>query len=69
MSPLAFIQCVIYAFTSGELDRVHAYSVQHMDRRRAISLAINGAMAFGLNVVSFTANSKVGPLSITVAGS
>lgn len=67
MSPLAFIQCVVYAFISGELDRVHAYSAANMDRRRAMTLAINGAMAFGLNVVSFTANSKVGPLSITVA--
>jgi hypothetical protein len=29
---------------------------------------VNGAMAFGLNVVSFTANKKVGALSMTVAG-
>lgn len=68
MSPLAFIQCVTYAFLSGELDGVHLYCAAHMDRPRAAALAINGAMAFGLNVVSFTANSKVGPLSITVAG-
>jgi hypothetical protein len=31
-------------------------------------LILNGAMAFGLNVVSFTANKKVGALSMTVAG-
>jgi hypothetical protein len=31
-------------------------------------LLVNGAMAFGLNVVSFTANKKVGALSMTVAG-
>lgn len=31
-------------------------------------LLMNGAMAFGLNVVSFTANKKVGALSMTVAG-
>ncbi|GJJ16134.1 hypothetical protein Clacol_010414 [Clathrus columnatus] len=67
MSPLAFIQCVIYAHLSGELDRVHAYSVNNMNSRRAASLAINAAIAFALNVVSFTANSKVGPLSMTVA--
>lgn len=67
MSPLAFIQCVLYAHLSGELDRVHAYSVAHMNSRRAASLAINAAIAFALNVVSFTANSKVGPLSMTVA--
>lgn len=31
-------------------------------------LMMNGMMAFGLNVVSFSANKKVGPLSMTVAG-
>ncbi|KAF8576778.1 TPT-domain-containing protein, partial [Ramaria rubella] len=67
MSPLAFIQCVLYAHLSGELDGVRAFGAREMDPHRAITLAINGAMAFGLNVVSFTANSKVGPLSITVA--
>lgn len=30
-------------------------------------LLLNGVMAFGLNVASFTANKKVGPLSMTVA--
>ena len=29
---------------------------------------MNGVMAFGLNVVSFSANKKVGALSMTVAG-
>lgn len=31
-------------------------------------LGMNGVIAFGLNVVSFTANKKVGALSMTVAG-
>lgn len=31
-------------------------------------LIANGAMAFGLNVVSFTANKQVGAVSMTVAG-
>jgi hypothetical protein len=31
-------------------------------------LFANGCIAFGLNVVSFTANKKAGPLSMTVAG-
>lgn len=31
-------------------------------------LVMNGVMAFGLNVVSFSANRKVGALSMTVAG-
>ncbi|KAF8462474.1 triose-phosphate transporter family-domain-containing protein [Gautieria morchelliformis] len=67
MSPLAFIQCVLYAHTSGELARVRAFGALEMSPSRAAALAVNAAMAFGLNVVSFTANSKVGPLSITVA--
>ncbi|GLB39894.1 putative triose-phosphate Transporter family protein [Lyophyllum shimeji] len=35
---------------------------------RLVLLLMNGLMAFGLNVVSFTANRKVGALSMTVAG-
>lgn len=31
-------------------------------------LLLNGGIAFGLNVVSLSANGKVGPLSMTVAG-
>jgi len=34
---------------------------------RLIGLLINGCIAFGLNVVSFTANKKAGALSMTVA--
>jgi hypothetical protein len=33
-----------------------------------MALALNGCIAFGLNVVSFSANKKVGALGITVAG-
>ena len=68
MSPLAFIQCVFYSHLSGELARVRVFGAHEMTPRNAVALAINAVMAFGLNVVSFTANSKVGPLSITVAG-
>lgn len=39
-----------------------------MTRHRAMALAINGAIAFGLNVVSFTANKKTSALTMTVAG-
>ena len=67
MAPLAFAQCVILAQLTGELGRVHAWSSVEMDMSRAASLLFNGAIAFGLNIVSFTANRKVGPLSITVA--
>jgi hypothetical protein len=39
-----------------------------MNLFKATALLANGAIAFGLNVVSFTANKKAGPLSMTVAG-
>jgi hypothetical protein len=68
MSPLAFIQCVIYAHFSGELDRVRQYSANNMSLFIAIALLMNGIIAFGLNVVSFIANGKVGALGICVAG-
>ena len=68
MSPLAFIQCVLYGWASGELDRVRKFGATEMDREKAVALAINGCIAFGLNYVSFTANKKAGPLTMTVAG-
>ncbi|MBW0469878.1 hypothetical protein O181_009593 [Austropuccinia psidii MF-1] len=67
MSPLAFIQCVIYAYLTGEMQRVTEYASQEMDRRKAIGLMMNGMIAFGLNVVSFTANKKTSALTMTVA--
>lgn len=89
MSPLAFVQCVIYAQLSGELERVRQYGsgsfvpsytpnqdqdtlsksyARGMDLTRILALLVNGSIAFGLNIVSFSANGKVGPLSMTVAG-
>jgi hypothetical protein len=69
MSPLAFMQCVFFGWWSGELDRVREYGATEMTQRKAIALAVNGAIAFGLNVVSFTANKKTSALTMTVAGS
>lgn len=68
MSPLAFVQCVGAAALAGELERVRAASARDMNTGRAIALLANGVLAFALNVVSFTANKKVGALSMTVAG-
>lgn len=68
MSPLAFVQCIIYAYLSGELHGVHGYGGAHFTTKRLWALGINGAIAFGLNIVSFTANKKSGPLTMTVAG-
>ncbi|GAA5900993.1 hypothetical protein JCM8208_007584 [Rhodotorula glutinis] len=66
MSPLAFIQCVFFGWASGELDRVSEYATTEMTRQKALALALNGAIAFGLNIVSFTANKRSGPLTMTV---
>ncbi|GAA6049615.1 hypothetical protein JCM3770_005036 [Rhodotorula araucariae] len=65
MSPLAFMQCVFFGWWSGELDRVREYGATEMTQRKAIALAMNGAIAFGLNVVSFTANKKTSALTMT----
>ncbi|GAA5997930.1 uncharacterized protein JCM10292_006916 [Rhodotorula paludigena] len=67
MSPLAFMQCVFFGWWSGELDRVREYGAVEMTSHKAIALAMNGAIAFGLNVVSFTANKKTSALTMTVA--
>lgn len=56
MSPLAFGQCLLFAWKSGELAAVHEriFVDGTLGRSDVVSLAINGAIAFGLNVVSFT---------------
>lgn len=67
MSPLAFIQCVLYGWWTGELDRVRKYGATQMTQGKAMALLINGVIACGLNIVSFTANKKAGPLTMTVS--
>jgi len=67
MSPLAFIQCVAYGWCTGELERVRRYGATQMTQGKAIALLINGIIACGLNIVSFTANKKAGPLTMTVS--
>ncbi|KAG9226731.1 hypothetical protein CCMSSC00406_0008431 [Pleurotus cornucopiae] len=66
-SPLAFIQCVLIAHFSGELDKVRHYSQHEMSNTKLMALLVNGLIAFGLNVVSFTANKKIGALGMSVA--
>ncbi len=66
MSPLAFIQCVVYGYMSGELERVRKYGALEMTRGKAMALAVNGLIAFGLNIVSFTANKKAGVSDIVL---
>ena len=67
MSPLAFIQCIAASWYTGELARVREYGSTSMTSSKLAGLAINGALAFFLNVVSFTANKKTSALSMTVA--
>ncbi|KAK9382936.1 triose-phosphate transporter family-domain-containing protein [Kockiozyma suomiensis] len=67
MSPLAFLQCIVYAYFTGEISGLREYWPISMDSTMMIKLILNGAIAFGLNVVSFTANKKTGALTMTVA--
>ena len=68
MGPLAFIQCMFCAWVGGELKSVRDWSAHEMTWFSAAGLFMNGCIAFGLNIVSFTANKKAGALSMTVAG-
>ena len=50
------------------MGHVRVFAAKEMTRGWALALAVNGCIAFGLNVVSFTANRHVGALGMTVAG-
>lgn len=65
LSPLALVQCVLLAHVTGELGRVRA---AELSAGTLGALLLNGCLAFGLNVVSFSANRRVGALGMTVAG-
>lgn len=69
LSPLAVIQSIILAYFYGEFTSFQQYAAEpgHMGKKEVTLLAINAAMAFGLNVTSFTANKKAGALTMTVA--
>lgn len=70
MSPLACIQSIVLASLAGE-PRKFATLISIMplsDRLNLfIKLGVNGALAFGLNYISFAANKKTSPLTMTVA--
>ncbi|KAF8805564.1 TPT-domain-containing protein [Phlegmacium glaucopus] len=75
LSPLAFIQTAFLAHSTGELNRVrvhlfHSSSSAHPEGGMLnfrMWLIFNGILAFFLNVVSFNANRRVGPLAMSVA--
>lgn len=69
MSPLAAIQCVIYAYFSGEADQFRAaYTSDQFSSSFGAALFLNAITAFLLNVVGFQANKMAGALTITVCG-
>ncbi|KAI8326873.1 triose-phosphate transporter family-domain-containing protein [Blakeslea trispora] len=68
MSPLAFIQTMIYSYATGEFELVQEYCQTKMTWSVLAALVLNGIIAFFLNVVSFTANKKTSALTMTVAG-
>ena len=70
MSPLACLQSLIYATLVKEPHKLATLLTSMSSQARyalAVKLAINGALAFGLNYVSFAANKKTSPLTMTVA--
>lgn len=69
MSPLAALQGLAMAFLTGELSAFRQVILQrdNMSTKTILILLVNAAMAYGLNVSSFTANKKAGALTMTVA--
>ncbi|KAI1300997.1 UAA transporter [Mortierella claussenii] len=68
MSPLAFVQTVIFSWMKGELDMVVNFcQSDRMSYKLVMALLVNGVIAFFLNYVSFTANKKTSALTMTVA--
>lgn len=68
MALFSAIQLVAYLVLSGRVWSLHAYLLEHGTTTLATVLLVNGVGAFLLNYVSFTANKKSSPLTMTVAG-
>ncbi|CAK1357663.1 unnamed protein product [Cercospora beticola] len=69
MSPLAAIQCVVYAYLTGEADQFRiAYAEGQFSSTFGAALFLNAITAFFLNIVGFQANKMTGALTITVCG-
>lgn len=67
MSPLAFVQTVIFSWMKGELDEMVSWCRTEISYKLVLALSVNGVIAFLLNYVSFTANKKTSALTMTVA--
>ncbi|CAK3993426.1 UDP-galactose transporter 1 [Lecanosticta acicola] len=69
MSPLAAIQCLLYAIGSGELGKLQAAIGEGVFTPHLIMAVIgNASMAFALNLVSFQTNKVAGALTVSVCG-
>ncbi len=68
MSSPALIQSLIMAYYHGEFDSLKPQiRVTSPNLGLVTALVVNGALAFALNFTSFSANKKVGALTMTVA--
>jgi hypothetical protein len=84
MSPLAFIQSIIYAYLTGELStfasglpsttispttvKMPIPPIPFPSQKVLLALAGNGLLAFLLNISSFSTNKAAGALTMTVCG-
>lgn len=67
MSPLAAIQCVVYATMTGEVSRFRdAFAAGEFSNSFGLALMANAVIAFALNIVSFQTNKVAGALTMTV---
>ena len=63
LSPLAFAQALAFAFANGEVGH---FMASYPPASLLWALVGNGALAFALNMVSFSANKCAGALTMTV---
>lgn len=70
LSPLAAIQCMGYAYLTGELHTLRRFKQLEggFSEPFTLALLLNACMAFALNIVSFQTNKMVGALAVTVCG-
>lgn len=70
MSPLAAVQCLVYAFFVGEVDQVREnYAAGGLPSPMfAAALVLNASFALLLNFVSFQTNKIAGPLTMSICG-
>ena len=73
MTPLAALQCLLYAYASGELtalrETLSALPEENIWTMSFLfAIAGNGLMAFSLNIVSFQTNKVAGALTVSVCG-